>query len=154
MIFLILVSHEEFEEGLKKLEKSLLMEIKLEFHVAKKTPQMVLLVTNEDHCLKALLKNWKEGLLIAQIPLIIGSNSSLKYIADEHQIPFYVFDNPNRKKNEIAMLEFLKNFEVDLIVLARYMKNSLILCGVTKIKLLIFTSLLPSFPGAGLPSSF
>lgn len=146
----IKISHEEFEKGLKNLEKSLLMEIKLEFHVAKKTPQMVLLVTKEDHCLKALLKDWKEGVLKAQIPLIIGSNPSLKYIADEYQIPFYVFDNPNRKKNEIAMLEFLKNFEVDLIVLARYMRiltPDFVWRYENKI-INIHPSLLPSFPGA------
>lgn len=144
------VSREEFEKGLKALEKSLHMDIKVEFYSEKSQPNMVMLVTREDHCAKALLKDWKDGLLKTRIPLIIGSCPDLKYLADEYGIPFYVFDSPHRKNNEIAMLEFLKNFEVDLIVLARYMKilsPDFVWRYENKI-INIHPSLLPSFPGA------
>jgi len=110
----------------------------------------VLMVTREDHCLEAILKERREGKIEVNIPLILASCSDLKHIAERENIPFYVFDNPNRKNNEIAMLEFLKNFDIDLIVLARYMKilsPDFVWRYENKI-INIHPSLLPAFPGA------
>lgn len=146
----IKISREEFAEGLKQIEKKISMEIKIDYYQEKSKPNMVLMVTREDHCLEAILKERREGKIEVNIPLILASCSDLKHIAERENIPFYVFDNPNRKNNEIAMLEFLKNFDIDLIVLARYMKilsPDFVWRYENKI-INIHPSLLPAFPGA------
>ncbi len=144
------VSNEQFKNDLQTIGKELSMEIKLEFYSEKQKPNMLIMVTKEDHCLNALLNEWKNDNIKANIPLIIGSRKDLKPIADKHQIPFYVFDNMDRKKNEIAMLEFLKNFDLDLIVLARYMKilSPDFVWRYENQIINIHPSLLPAFPGA------
>jgi formyltetrahydrofolate deformylase len=144
------ISKEAFEEGIEAIQKELQMEIKLEFHSPQTKPNMILLVTREAHCPEAILKEWKAGKINADIPLMIGSCNDLKYLADEYGIPFYVFNSPDRRKNEIAMLEFLKNFQVDLIVLARYMKilSPDFVWRYENQIINIHPSLLPSFPGA------
>ncbi|OHD09987.1 MAG: formyltetrahydrofolate deformylase [Spirochaetes bacterium GWB1_36_13] len=144
------VSKDEFREGLKKLEKKLNMEIKVEFYSEKSKPNLLLMMTKEKHCPEAILEKWAKNEFEVNIPLIIGSSKELKYLADHYGIPFYVFDNPVRKNNEIAMLEFLKNFDIDLIVLARYMRilsPDFVWRYENKI-INIHPSLLPAFPGA------
>ena len=144
------ISQDQLAEGLKALEKELKMDIKTELFSEKTKPDMVIMVTREDHCPKAILDSWKQGELNVNIPLMIGSCKDLKYLADMHQIPFYVFDNPDRVKNETAILEFLKNFEIDLIVLARYMKilTPDFVWRYDNQIINIHPSLLPAFPGA------
>ncbi len=141
---------EEFRKHLDSFQKELKMDIKIEFYSEKSKPSIALMVTKEDHCLKNILKDWKDGAIEADIPLIIGSRKDLKHIADKYKIPFYVFDGPDRKKNEIAMLEFLKNFNLDLIVLARYMKilSPDFVWRYENQIINIHPSLLPAFPGA------
>jgi formyltetrahydrofolate deformylase len=146
----IKIPREELIKGLEALQNSLSMEIKVELYSQKSKPSVAILVTREAHCLETILKEHKEGKLNAEIALIIGSCDELRYLADSYKIPFYIFSNANRKKNEIAMLEFLKNFEVDLIVLARYMKilSPDFVWRYENQIINIHPSLLPSFPGA------
>lgn len=146
----IKISRDDLASGLKSLEQKLKMEIKVDFYNHTSKPNMVLMVTREDHCPKAILEEWKKGNLNTNISLMIGSCNDLKYLADEYNIPFYVFDNPDRRRNEIAMLEFLKNFEIDVIVLARYMKilSPDFVWRYEYQIINIHPSLLPAFPGA------
>ncbi|HOJ50112.1 MAG TPA: ACT domain-containing protein [Spirochaetota bacterium] len=146
----ITISREQLKDGLLKIGKELNMDIKIEFYSKKDKPNVLIMVSKEDHCLEAIISNMKSNNIEINIPLIIGSSSDLKYIADRENISFYVFDNPDRQKNEIAMLEFLKNFDIDLIVLARYMRilSPDFVWRYEHRIINIHPSLLPSFPGA------
>jgi len=145
----LLISKDELKEGLFKIGKELKMDIKIEFSSKKEKPSVLIMVTKEEHCLEAILSETKNTLNI-NIPLIIGSSNDLKYIADRENIPFYVFDNIDRQKNESAMLEFLKNFDIDLIVLARYMRilSPDFVWRYEHRIINVHPSLLPSFPGS------
>jgi len=145
----LLISKDELKEGLFEIGKELKMDIKIEFSSKKEKPSVLIMVTKEEHCLEAILSETKNTLNI-NIPLIIGSSNDLKYIADRENIPFYVFDNIDRQKNESAMLEFLKNFDIDLIVLARYMRilSPDFVWRYEHRIINVHPSLLPSFPGS------
>jgi len=145
----LLISKDELKEGLFKIGKELKMDIKIEFSSKKEKPSVLIMVTKEEHCLEAILSETKNTLNI-NIPLIIGSSNDLKYITDRENIPFYVFDNIDRQKNESAMLEFLKNFDIDLIVLARYMRilSPDFVWRYEHRIINVHPSLLPSFPGS------
>jgi formyltetrahydrofolate deformylase len=84
--------------------------------------------------------------------LIISNHEDLKPVAERFNIPFFhvPFTKDNKEKGEMEHLELLKSFNVDFIVLARYMQiitPNLIAEYRNKI-INIHHSFLPAFPGA------
>ena len=115
-------------------------------------PKMALFVSKYNHCLYDILGRYSAGELNVEIPLIISNHMDLKPIADQFNIPFYhvPFTKDNKEEGEKKQIELLKEFEVNFIVLARYMQiitPKLISLYENKI-INIHHSFLPAFPGA------
>jgi formyltetrahydrofolate deformylase len=115
-------------------------------------PKMALFVSKYDHCLYDILGRYSSGELQLEIPLIISNHEDLKPVAERFNIPFFhvPFTKDNKEKGEMEHLELLKSFNVDFIVLARYMQiitPNLIAEYRNKI-INIHHSFLPAFPGA------
>lgn len=115
-------------------------------------PKMALFVSKYNHCLYDILGRYSAGELNVEIPLIISNHQDLKPIADQFNIPFYhvPFSKDNKEEGEKRQIELLKEFEVNFIVLARYMQiitPKLISLYENKI-INIHHSFLPAFPGA------
>ena len=100
------------------------MEFKLYF--SDKRPRMALFVSKMSHCLYDLLARYKAGELDVDIPCIVSNHESLRYVADQFGIPYYVWsinkDWSNKQEVEQAEMELMKKENISFIVLARYMQ--------------------------------
>ncbi|QTN01045.1 formyltetrahydrofolate deformylase [Sediminibacillus dalangtanensis] len=114
--------------------------------------RMAIFVSKELHCLRELLWEWQSGDLIADIPLVISNHEDARGIVESLGIPFYHIpaNKDIRKQVEAKQLELLKEFDIDVIVLARYMQiltPDFVAANKNKI-INIHHSFLPAFVGA------
>jgi formyltetrahydrofolate deformylase len=100
--------------------------------------------------LQAVLEEREKGGISVNIPLIVGSERSLKYLADKYRIPFFTVDHRDQAKAEQRILTFLERFNIDFVVLARYMRilSPNFVWRYPNRMINIHPSLLPAFPGA------
>lgn len=127
-------------------------EMKWRIYSSEKKPKMALFISKYDHCLYDLLGRYNSGELNLEIPFIISNHNDLKPIADNFKIPFYHIPvtKDTKAQAENKQLELLKKFNIDFIVLARYMQivsGKLINIYPNKI-INIHHSFLPAFVGA------
>lgn len=136
--------------GLQKLAAEIHMEIKMRDFDPARPQRVAILVTKELHCFQGLLEAFKSGKLKADPVVVIGSRADLRPMAEAHGLPFVCIDTPDRAEAERLTLQELEAREIDLVVLARYMKIlSPNFVWRFKNKIInIHPSLLPSFPGA------
>lgn len=137
--------------GLAALAKSLNMEIRLRLSHPGRKQRLAILVTRESHCLEALLMEFRAGRLKQAEPVIVISNRpDLNPLARQHNLPFVLIPWNERVRAEKRLLSLLEEYEVDFLVLARFMKIlSPNVAWRYKNKIInIHPSLLPSFPGA------
>ena len=89
-------------------------------------PRMAIFVSKMSHCLYDLLARYKAGEWEVDIPCIISNHEDLRYIAEQFDIPFYVWsidkDHSNKDEVEAAEMALLREKKVTFIVLARYMQ--------------------------------
>lgn len=115
-------------------------------------PKMALFISKYDHCLYDILSRFSAGELPLEIPLIISNHEDLQPVAERFDIPFFYvpFTKDNKREGEKKQIELLKQFDVDFIVLARYMQIiTPNLIDLYKNKIInIHHSFLPAFPGA------
>jgi formyltetrahydrofolate deformylase len=122
------------------------------FYLEEKLPKLAVFVSKYDHCLYDILSQQRSGKLTCTIPFICSNHPDLQFIAEQFNIPF--FHIPVSKENKAAaeqkQLEILKQFEIDCIVLARYMQiiTSKIIDAYPHKIINIHHSFLPAFPGA------
>lgn len=117
-------------------------------------PRMAIFVSKMSHCLYDLLARYKAGEWNVDIPCIISNHEDLRYIAEQFEIPYYVWsinkDHSNKEEVEKEEMELLKKEKVSFIVLARYMQiisNEMIKAYPNHI-INIHHSFLPAFIGA------
>lgn len=89
-------------------------------------PRMAIFVSKMSHCLYDLLARYKAGEWDVDIPCIVSNHEDLRYIAEQFDIPYYVWqikkDHSNKAEVEKAEIELLRKENVNFIVLARYMQ--------------------------------
>ena len=135
---------------LDSLGKKLQMEVKVHFHEENKIKNVAILVSKEDHCLLKILNSRIAGEIKCNISLIIGSDEKLKAVADSFGIPFFYVTHIEQSEAEREILQLIEKFDIDLIVLARYMRiltPNFVWRYPNRI-INIHPSLLPAFPGA------
>ena len=146
-----LPSFERFKLDFQK-ELGIHFEMQCSFYLADLLPKMAVFVSKYDHCLYDILAQQRSGKLACTIPFIISNHNDLASIAEQFSIPFYhipVTKN-SKEKAELKQLELLKKYEVNCIVLARYMQilSSRIIDVYPSKIINIHHSFLPAFPGA------
>lgn len=92
--------------------------------IKQRKKNIVLLVTKESHCFGDILIRYEAGDLNANIQAVISNHDQLRGLTEKFNIPYFFIshENLNRNEHEIKVLETLKNFEIDYIVLAKYMR--------------------------------
>ena len=141
---------EELRAALAELGRDLGLEIQVRFPSDRETRRLAVCVTKESHCLSALLEAAAADKLPAEIAAVIGNHETLGDLADAHGVPFYNIGGANGSPDEDRMLEILADHDVDLIVLARYMRilGPKIVFRYEDRIINVHPSLLPAFPGA------
>ena len=117
------------------------------------TPTRTLLMVSKfGHCLNDLLFRAGTGALNVEVPVIVSNHRTFESVAASHDIPFvHVPVTPETKPQaEARLLELVDEYDVDLVVLARYMQVlSNELCNKLEGRAInIHHSFLPSFKGA------
>ena len=144
------LQRETIASGLASLARELDMEIKTRFTAPTRRQRMAIMVTRESPCFRKLLDQIAAGRLKKSEPALVVSNRrDLEPMARKAGLPFVCIPWEERLKAEHAALEVLDQYEIDFVVLARFMKIlSPNFVWRYKNKILnIHPSLLPSFPG-------
>ncbi|MGE7765385.1 formyltetrahydrofolate deformylase [Peribacillus sp. NPDC096540] len=94
------------------------------FNYVSDLKRTAIFVSKEPHCLLELLWEWQSGDLLADIALVISNHEDTRQIVESMNIPFYYIpaNRDIRREVEAQQLKLLEEFNVDLIVLARYMQ--------------------------------
>ena len=144
------IDRKQLDDGLKQLAKKLAMEIKVHYQEPSRLQNVAIFVSKEPHCLARLLEAKKKGKIRGNIPVIIGSDNTLKTVADTEGIPFHSVAHVDQAEAENKILMLIDQYNIDLIVLARYMRiltPNFVWRYPNRI-INIHPSLLPAFPGA------
>src|ERR687886_2185532 len=144
------INRKDLDEGLKYLSKKLQMEIKVHYQEANRIKNVAILVSKEDHCLTAILDSKRKNDFGANIEVIIGTDNTLQSIAANAGIPFFTVSNTDQLEAETSILQLIEKYNIDVIVLARYMRvltPNFVWRYPNRI-INIHPSLLPAFPGA------
>ena len=115
-------------------------------------PNVIIAVSQYDHCLVSLLTKWKSGALPINVVAIVSNHQHCQSLAQWHGVPFhYLPVTPaNKAEQEAQLLALMEETNTELLVLARYMQIlSNDLCQKLEGKAInIHHSFLPSFKGA------
>ena len=137
-----------FDAGLQKLAKSHGMEVSAH-HEDGSTKQIAVFVTREPHCLEAILAAQK-SLRGGKVAVVVGTEKSLAPMCKKARVPFIAVEERNQEKAETRLLKICKEKDIDVIVLARYMRiltPNFVWRYPNRI-INVHPSLLPAFPGA------
>ena len=110
------------ERALREVAGRFGMSFRLERDERKK--RMAIFVSKTDHCLFDLLWRQRAGELRCEIPLIVSNHEDLRGVAESFGIPFHVvpITPENKVEQETRELELLREHQIELVVLARYMQ--------------------------------
>ena len=141
------INFKKLDSELQKLGKKIRMEVSTHSETNSEK-NIAIFVTKEDHCLKEILSARRT--VKGKISVIVGTEKSLAPLAKKAKIPFVIVNDKNQEKAEEKLLKLCKKFEVDVIVLARYMRiltPNFVWRYPDRI-INIHPSLLPAFPGS------
>ena len=115
-------------------------------------PNTAIFVSKYGHCLQDLMYRVDSGILPMNVSCVISNHKDHEKIAKWHDIPFFYIpvNKKNKEKSEIATRQILKDLNIDLLILARYMQIlSDKMCRDFYGKIInIHHSFLPGFKGA------
>jgi formyltetrahydrofolate deformylase len=117
------------------------------------TPTRTLIMVSKfGHCLNDLLFRRRTGALNIEIPAIVSNHEEFEELAGTYGIPFHHIPvtRDTKADAEARLLELVRELDIDLVVLARYMQIlSDDLCKQLEGRAInIHHSFLPSFKGA------
>jgi formyltetrahydrofolate deformylase len=145
------VSRERFEAALAPVIARYAMTWKLD--VVGRPMRTLVLVSRAAHCLNDLLFRERAGQLPVEIPLVLSNHPDLAGLAAFYGIPFEshpVASDGQKLAFEDRVLDAVEQFDIELVVLARYMQIlSPALCEKLAGRIInIHHSFLPGFAGA------
>ena len=115
------INVEKFDSEIQKLAKKEKMDVNTH-HETNTQKNIAVFVTKEPLCLETILSAGKKKSLKGNISVIIGTEKTLHPLAKKSKIPFVAIEEKNQEKAEAKIIEICKKYNVDLIVLARYMR--------------------------------
>ncbi|WP_310410656.1 formyltetrahydrofolate deformylase [Chamaesiphon sp. OTE_8_metabat_110] len=87
-------------------------------------PRLAIWVSRQNHCLLDLIWRQQAGEFLAEIPLIISNHPDLESIAQQFGIDYHYLPitKDNKQEQQQRQLELLKEYQIDLVILAKYMQ--------------------------------
>jgi formyltetrahydrofolate deformylase len=138
------------KSGLDALGRALSMDIRIKVHEQNKLQRCAIFVTKEPHCFVGLMNAFRSGELKAKPAVVISNKRDLEKLVSDFGLPFVFLESQDRAIAENQALFEMEKYEVDFVILARFMRIlSPNFVWRYKNKIInIHPSLLPSFPGA------
>ena len=145
----LLINKAEINKQLKKI--AIDINGKFNINYSDEIPNVGIFVSKQNHCLIDLLWRVRNGELKMKVPLIISNHPDLENIAKDFDAKFVCVDTFNCSKLNVEkqILNLLKDFDIKLVVLAKYMQilSDSFLENYSSI-INIHHSFLPAFKGA------
>jgi len=114
--------------------------------------RLLTMVSKFGHCLNDLLFRASTGWLNVEVAAVVSNHPDLGTLADNYNVPFHHIPVTAQTKPEAEakLLDLVRDLDIDLVVLARYMQIlSADLCKQLEGRAInIHHSMLPSFKGA------
>ncbi len=122
-----------------------------QLHFSATKPRMALFVSKMGHCFYDLLARYESGELDVEIPLIISNHRDLQVATERLGIDYHHIEvnQDNKSQQEARQKELLQQYDIEFIVLARYMQvlsDDFVRDYPHRI-INIHHSFLPAFPG-------
>ena len=144
----------ELDEEMNSFRSLVVDELGMQLRLARsdQRPRVALFVTKEDHCFHDLALRHRAGELDAELVGVLSNHDTLIGVAECYGLPFVHIPvtKETKKEAEGRQLDWLAEYKIDLLVLARYMQvlsaGFLEKLGCPVIN--IHHSFLPSFVGA------
>ncbi|CAE6865996.1 Formyltetrahydrofolate deformylase [Paraburkholderia nemoris] len=122
----------------------------------RKRTRVLLMVSKVGHCLNDLLFRYASGTLPVEICGVVSNHRDLAQLVENYSLPFHHFPLPSQAPlavkvaQEQRVLDLVEAYDVDLVVLARYMQVlSAATCDALSGRVInIHHSFLPSFKGS------
>ena len=137
----------KFDLDIQSLAKKEKMDVNTH-HETNSQKNIAVLVTKEPLCLQTIIVNAKS--LKGKISVIIGTEKTLEQLAKKAKIPFVAIEDKIQGKAEEKIIQVCKQYNIDLISLARYMRilSPNFVWRYPNRIINIHPSLLPAFVGA------
>jgi formyltetrahydrofolate deformylase len=125
----------------------------MEAHVASSAhrPRVAIFVSKADHCFHDLVLRGKAGEFSGEFALVVSNHNDLAGIARGYNLPFHHIPvvAKDRAAAEANQLELLKQHDIELVILARYMQvlSGEFLHAFARPVINIHHSFLPAFAG-------
>jgi formyltetrahydrofolate deformylase len=114
--------------------------------------RVLIMVSKSDHCLTNLLYRYHKGELPMEITAIVSNHKDLRPMAEREGIRFVhlPITKENKREQELALLNLVKETDTELVVLARYMQilSDNLCTELSGHAINIHHSFLPGFKGA------
>jgi len=112
----------QLHDAFKALGKEFNAHWKIEFSGSKL--RLAIFVSKYDHCLQEILWRYNLNEYEIEIPMIVSNHPDLQDLAEANGIAYHVFPitNGNKAEQEAKEIALLKENNIDLIILARYMQ--------------------------------
>jgi formyltetrahydrofolate deformylase len=144
------LGRDEFDAAFAPLARQHGMKWRVSF--TDRPKRMAILVSKQGHCLTDMLWRWEAGELDAQIPLVISNHDDLAPKVGIHGISFFHLPvtKPSHTEQESHVVSLLRERDIELVVLARYMQilSPEFLRSCDRPIINIHHSFLPAFVGA------
>ena len=143
------INLDELILGLKRIGDEIHMEVTIRLHGRKEPKRVAVLVSREPHCLERLIADRHQGVLNGDLVVVLSNHEALRPIAAAQGIPFRAFPSTDKHAHEAFLLDTLKEYDADLVVLARYMQilSAAVVARFRNRIINIHPSLLPYHPG-------
>lgn len=115
------------EDSIKEISNFFLknkIDAQFDLYLSTEDIKMAIFVSKFDHCLYDVLLRYKAKEFNCKIPLIISNHPDLKGVAENFGIEYFYFPVNKNNKKEIEKKQsiLLKQYNIDFVVLARYMQ--------------------------------
>ncbi|TWU20603.1 Formyltetrahydrofolate deformylase [Novipirellula galeiformis] len=85
-------------------------------------PRLAVCCTYLEHTPRAILQAVKEGTIKADVPVLISNRKKLAPLAEEFGAAFEMIGDENGVSDDAQMATLLDRYEIDYVILARYMR--------------------------------
>lgn len=137
------------EHGIAEVAERLSLNYRLSY--SSRRQRVAIFVSKYDHCLYDLLLRHRAGELTCELSLVVSNHPDLEEVARQFGLDFHLFPvTPETKRDvEAKELALLREAEIDLVVLARYMQvlSAEMVAALPHRIINIHHSFLPAFVG-------
>ncbi|MCA9138895.1 MAG: formyltetrahydrofolate deformylase [Planctomycetales bacterium] len=88
----------------------------------RKTPRLAICCTYVEHTPRAILESIRDGRIAAEASVVLSNRKKLSTLADEFGVPYHRIGDDTGKADDAEMVQLLDQYDVDYVVLARYMR--------------------------------